>query len=183
MRQGWQRFLAENDKGDHDRAAFELTELFNIVELACAIYYDSSFSGNVHRIVRQYLTNFMSFTDMNERFQEVFQASIDTPDTYEFIRRFRDEMERGPSGWPSRQEVALHLARQSPLYRRATGTSRPALLGSMEEIRLATSSLARHLWTTATGSTGIQGGLVLAVLVVACALAGVAVGILVERNL
>lgn len=85
FRQAWQRFLdAEDDAGQQ----YELSELMNLVELACAIDSEHSFVGVSRKLVREYLENSLLLLSNNENAGRRIPAMFTSPTTFEYIRRF-----------------------------------------------------------------------------------------------
>ena len=53
FRQAWTRFFDAQQEGQH----YELAELLNLFEIACAIYLEKSLSGNARALMFEYLDN------------------------------------------------------------------------------------------------------------------------------
>jgi hypothetical protein len=85
FRQAWLRFI--NIKDD-DRGQYELSELMNLVELACAVYEDRSFVGVTKELMRDYLRSSLWLLCDNQAAQERIPVMVDSPDTFKYIRKF-----------------------------------------------------------------------------------------------
>src|ERR1035438_3224880 len=52
FRQAWERFFAAQDE---EQKHYELAELINLYEIACAIYLEKSLTGNSRKLEKEYL--------------------------------------------------------------------------------------------------------------------------------
>src|SRR6266849_6392399 len=57
FRQAWERCLRPQDE---DATNYELAELLNLLEIACAIYLEKSLSGNSRKLISEYLESALS---------------------------------------------------------------------------------------------------------------------------
>jgi hypothetical protein len=86
FRQAWQRFL---DAKEDDRARqYQLSELMNLAELACAIYSERSFVGVTRVLVQDYLQSALSLLSDNEDVRKRIPAMFNSPETFKYIRWF-----------------------------------------------------------------------------------------------
>jgi len=63
FRQAWQRFLSENDE---QKRQYELAELMNLVEIACATLNEGSLAGKSHKIMSAYLSEVLKLLIAND---------------------------------------------------------------------------------------------------------------------
>lgn len=85
FRQAWQRFLeAEDDAGRQ----YELSELMNLAELACAIHSERSLVGVSRELAGDYLEKSLSLLSDNADARGRIPAMFNSPETFEYIRRF-----------------------------------------------------------------------------------------------
>lgn len=91
FREGWQRFQNEED---HDRCRYEMADLMNTFEIACAIYLDGSIHGHSRELLEEYLCDTLSKFAADEGAVECIRAMIDGPSTFKFLALFYDEMRR-----------------------------------------------------------------------------------------
>lgn len=91
FRQGWVRFQAETDP---ERSRYEMAELMNTFEIACAIHQDNSIHGRPRDILEEYLCDtFTKFADDVEAVKAI-RSMIDGPSTFKYLRMFQQEMSR-----------------------------------------------------------------------------------------
>lgn len=88
FRQAWQRFLDAKD--DDKERQYQLSELMNLAELACAIHSERSFVGVSRELVEDYLQSSLSLLVNNEDVRNRIPAMFRSPDTFKYIRRFLD---------------------------------------------------------------------------------------------
>jgi hypothetical protein len=85
FRQAWQRFL---DAEDDSERQYQLSELMNLAELACAIHSERSFVGGSRELVQDYLQRSLSLLVDNENVRRQVPAMFHSPETFKYIRRF-----------------------------------------------------------------------------------------------
>lgn len=91
FRQGWARFQAEEDP---DRSRYEMAELINTFEIACAIHQDGSIHGHSRELLEEYLCDTLSKFANDAEAVACIREMIDGPTTFKFLARFYDEMRR-----------------------------------------------------------------------------------------
>ena len=84
FRQAWERFLAD-DIQDRD---YELAELMNLLEIACAAHGEGSITGNSHTLLFDYLNRVLRALIHNSYANEQIGLLLQSKDTYKFVRRF-----------------------------------------------------------------------------------------------
>jgi hypothetical protein len=84
FRQAWERFLAE-DVQDRE---YELAELMNLLEIACAAHAEGSITGNSHKLLFDYLDRVLRALIHNSYANEQIGLLLQSKDTYRFIRGF-----------------------------------------------------------------------------------------------
>jgi hypothetical protein len=91
FRQGWARFQSE---GDAERSRYEMAELMNTFEIACAIHQDRSIHGHSRELLEEYLCDTLSKFANDTEAVGCIRAMMDGPTTFKFLARFYDEMSR-----------------------------------------------------------------------------------------
>lgn len=91
FRQGWSRFQNETDP---DRSRYEMAELMNTFEIACAIHQDKSIHGHSREVLEEYLCDTISKFARDDDAAQCIRAMRDGPSTFKFLALFQDEMRR-----------------------------------------------------------------------------------------
>lgn len=86
FRQAWQRFL--DAKPDDNGRQYQLSELMNLAELACAIHSERSFVGISRELIEDYLQSSLSLLANNEDVRKRIPAMFHSRETFKYIRRF-----------------------------------------------------------------------------------------------
>lgn len=84
FRQAWARFF----NGPQEERHYELAELLNLLEIACAIYLEKSLSGNARTLTFEYLRNILRLLIQDEYTNEHVGPLLQSTDTFIFIREF-----------------------------------------------------------------------------------------------
>jgi hypothetical protein len=84
FRQAWDRFLSDNVQ---DRE-YELAELMNLLEVACAAHEEGSITGNSRTLLFDYLDRVLRALIRNPYANEQIGSLLQSKDTYKFVRRF-----------------------------------------------------------------------------------------------
>jgi hypothetical protein len=87
FRQAWQRFIDAKDDSDKQ---FQLSELMNLVELACAIHSERSLVGVSRELVQDYLQSSLSLLGGNDEIKNRIPKMFQSPETFKYVRRFLD---------------------------------------------------------------------------------------------
>jgi hypothetical protein len=87
FRQAWTRFF---DAQDEPKKYYELAELLNLFEIACAVYLEKSLSGNARTLMSEYLENVLQHLVRNEYTKEQVGFLLQSATTFIFIRKFMD---------------------------------------------------------------------------------------------
>jgi len=85
FRQAWERCLRRQDD---DATNYELAELLNLLEIACAIYLEKSLSGNSRKLIFEYLDSVLSLLIKNSSLNDRVPRLLQTDKTFIFIKRF-----------------------------------------------------------------------------------------------
>lgn len=91
FRQGWARFQAETDP---DRSRYEMAELMNTFEIACAIHYERSIHGASREILEEYLRDTLTKFAEDEDAARCIRAMRDGPSTFKFLALFQQGQRR-----------------------------------------------------------------------------------------
>lgn len=84
FRQAWQRFLPAEDNARE----YELAELMNLFEIACAVHAENSFSGNSRNLLRSYLERTLTLLEKDEYSRARMKSMVESNDTFIFIQKF-----------------------------------------------------------------------------------------------
>lgn len=94
FRQAWGRYFDASE----NKKQFELAELLNLFEIACAIYLEKSLTGNSRELVFEYLDSILKILITNKEVSEqVRRELIQSKTTFKFIKKFIDEKPPGLS--------------------------------------------------------------------------------------
>jgi hypothetical protein len=85
FRQGWQRFLSETDS---NKRQFELAELFNLFEIACAIHSEKALVGVSRELMTEYLNFTLDHLQENKEAMAAFERLTQTDETFRYMRQF-----------------------------------------------------------------------------------------------
>ncbi|MGB9029640.1 MAG: hypothetical protein WCC27_05925 [Acidobacteriaceae bacterium] len=81
FRESWVRFLDNPNQ-------YELAELLNLIEIACAIYLEGSLAGNSRKLMFEYLNATLGLIINNPYANNAAEHLLQNPKTLEFIRKF-----------------------------------------------------------------------------------------------
>jgi hypothetical protein len=84
FRQAWGRFLTAYP----DTRNYELAELLNLCEIACAVYLEKSLSGNSRKLMFEYLDGIFQILVKNEYSNEHVPPLLQSKTTFVFIKQF-----------------------------------------------------------------------------------------------
>ena len=85
FRQAWERCLQPQDE---DATNYELAELLNLLEIACAVYLERSLSGNSRKLIFEYLDSVLSLLIKNSSLNSRVPQLLQTDKTFIFIKKF-----------------------------------------------------------------------------------------------
>lgn len=85
FRQGWARFQAETDP---ERSRYEMAELMNTFEIACAIHHEQSIHGVSREILEEYLRDTLRKFADDEDAAGCIRAMRDGPSTFKYLALF-----------------------------------------------------------------------------------------------
>ncbi len=80
-----------------DASSYNLAELINLFEIACAIYLEGSVSGNSRRLMADYLNNVLTHLVKTPSTNEHVLQLLQTEKTFEFIKKFLKKLKEKPS--------------------------------------------------------------------------------------
>lgn len=86
FRQAWERCLKKDIASD--ALSYELAELLNLFEIACAIYLDRSLTGNSRELAAEYLKSSLSLLVSHEHLNDKALALLQDKTTFIFIKKF-----------------------------------------------------------------------------------------------
>lgn len=99
FRQAWDRYL----NAKPDQKSYELAELMNLLEIACAIYDEWSLSGNARRLMFDYLQRNLSALVKHEQINAEIEKLLQDKETFFFIKKFLRkngaELKQIPVAW------------------------------------------------------------------------------------
>ena len=85
FRQAWMRFF----ESDPDDKKFNLAELLNLFEIACAIYLEKSLTGNSRQIMFEYIDSVLKLLLKDDANRQVVEDQlIESPTTFIYIKQF-----------------------------------------------------------------------------------------------
>lgn len=88
FRESWDRFF----RADAGSKTYELAELLNLFEIACASYAENSLSGNSRKLLKDYLDRILRTLVKNDEVKQVVTTQLlQSPETFIFIKRFLRE--------------------------------------------------------------------------------------------
>lgn len=83
FRQAWERCVKATPVPD-----YELAELLNLLEVACAIYLEKSLTGNSGKLMADYLRGVLSHLIGTPGINDQALGLLQTPETFNFIKGF-----------------------------------------------------------------------------------------------
>lgn len=92
FRQGWARFQNETD--DPIRSRYEMAELMNTFEIACAIHQGRSIHGHSRSILEEYLCDMLAKFAGDDGAAACIRSMVDGPSTFKYVAMFHAEMAR-----------------------------------------------------------------------------------------
>ncbi len=93
LRQAWSECFAARERGNFD---YELGNLLNLLEIACAIYLEKSLTGNSRVLGSEFLSDTLKLLTNNEIISEKTVKLLQGQNTFIFIKRFLKENRVGP---------------------------------------------------------------------------------------
>jgi hypothetical protein len=88
FRQGWHRFLTTSNP---DMKLYELSELMNLIEIACGILIEKSLSGMSMQIMMDYLNDILKLLVKSEYATGEISKMLDEPGTFANIKQFLND--------------------------------------------------------------------------------------------
>jgi hypothetical protein len=89
FRQGWIRYLEASDQAKKN---YQLAELLNLHEIACAVFLENSLTGNSKKLMGDYLNRAIKIIkDNKEAYDYVKAELVQSTSTFEFIRKFEEK--------------------------------------------------------------------------------------------
>lgn len=96
FRQGWIRYLEASDQAENN---YQLAELLNLLEIACAVFLENSLTGNSKKLMLDYLNRSIKIIEDNKEAYNYLEAElVQSPSTFEFIRKFQKDREADGRG-------------------------------------------------------------------------------------
>lgn len=84
FRQAWDRYF----KAEPDQKSYELAELLNLLEIACAVYDEWSLSGNARKLTFDYLRRVLSLIIEHKEISAEIEKLLQDKDTFFYIKKF-----------------------------------------------------------------------------------------------
>jgi hypothetical protein len=91
FRQAWPRFLSAEGE---EAKQYEFSELMNLLEIGCAVYWERSLSGVSRELIEEYLGNVLSLLGSNSDARGRIEQMRHSPTTFKYIRKFLLHMAR-----------------------------------------------------------------------------------------
>jgi len=91
FRQGWRRYL---DETASDRRNYELAELVNLFEIACATYLDKAIHGHSRELLEDYLCRTLTLIAENTDARQQVVEMTEAPTTFKYLALFLSHMRR-----------------------------------------------------------------------------------------
>jgi hypothetical protein len=85
FRQRWEQCLPKLQGQD---ASYEIAELLNLLEIACAIYLERSVTGNSRELLVEYLNALLSLVVREPAISDRVPQLLENRSTFAFIRKF-----------------------------------------------------------------------------------------------
>lgn len=89
------------DLDDPDRDS-QVNDLFNELELACALWFDGQFKGRSGKLILTFLQDIFAMIEEDEGMKLVFERAIHSVDTFENIRDFAQKYK---NEWSNRLSI------------------------------------------------------------------------------
>lgn len=86
-RGAWKRFLSAKD---NDTRSYELAELMNLLEVACAMVNERSIAGASEELLRELLRQELDLIDNDDYAKREIATMLSAPHTFEEIRKFKE---------------------------------------------------------------------------------------------
>jgi hypothetical protein len=86
FRQAWERCL--QPRADPNTLNYDIAELLNLLEIACAIYLEGSVSGNSRKLIVEYLDSILSVLIGNSLLNDRVPPLLQTDKTFIFVKKF-----------------------------------------------------------------------------------------------
>ena len=96
FRQAWEKYL-QGLATEPDAANYNLAELLNLLEIACAIYLEESVSGNSRKLLSEYLDNVLPLLTTTPSVNDQVLQLLQTERTFSFIKKFLKKVKNNPS--------------------------------------------------------------------------------------
>ena len=84
FRQAWQRFLSAGE----DTKSYQLSELMNLIELACAIHLENSLFGASNELIKEYLADVLRLLIKDTYTRTEIPTLLQGPKTFIYIKKF-----------------------------------------------------------------------------------------------
>lgn len=94
FRQAWRRYLGETEQTAID---YEMAELLNLTEIACAIYLERSLSGNSRVLALDYLNRVLRLMIEHKPLNDRVRHLLQSKETFSFVRKFLKKKRPGLS--------------------------------------------------------------------------------------
>lgn len=91
LNEGFRQALGRFLSAEGEAQAYELAELLNLFELACAIYLEKSLTGNSRKLMFEYINNVLQVLVKNEYTNTQVGPLLQSESTFIFIRRFLNQ--------------------------------------------------------------------------------------------
>ena len=91
FRDGWARF---QDEDDPEKSRYEMAELLNTFEIACAIHQDGAIHGRSREILEEYLCDTISKFARSQEAAQAIRSMIDGASTFKYVAAFQAQMRR-----------------------------------------------------------------------------------------
>lgn len=88
FRQAWVRFFAAQEE---EEKHYELAELMNLFEIACAIYLEKSLTGNSRKLEEGYINSVLKALVKSDYAKAKVPRLLEDEGTFEFVRLFLKE--------------------------------------------------------------------------------------------
>ena len=78
-------------RSDEEQKHYELAELMNLYEIACAIYLEKSLTGNSRKLEKEYLNTVLKALVTSNYAKTEVPSLLEDKGTFEFVRLFLKE--------------------------------------------------------------------------------------------
>lgn len=85
LRSAWGRYLQAEAP---ERREFEVAELANLLELACAVYLDGGVHGAAREMLGEYLNEVLEILGSDREMRKQLSELKERPNTYKYLKRF-----------------------------------------------------------------------------------------------